>query len=106
MNADPDPEEEPSDLETPPAEPDDLSDLDYADIPCTDDGSDLSDGDPSDDRRWDAFIPDEDQRDPAPEPGDFWIENGDESDHAQARAGVNALYGDWPDVGFPSSLLL
>ncbi len=27
-----------------------------------------------DDDRWDAFLPDDDQRDPLPEPGDFWIE--------------------------------
>ena len=38
-----------------------------------DDPSDLDDYDPSiDDDRWDVFIPDDDERDPRPEPGDFW----------------------------------
>ena len=36
--------------------------------------SDGGDGD-GDDLRWDAFIPDDDERDPEPDPGDFWIEN-------------------------------
>lgn len=27
-----------------------------------------------DDRHWDAFLPDDDQFDPLPEPGDFWFE--------------------------------
>ncbi len=26
------------------------------------------------DSAWDVFIPDDDERDPQPEPGDFWIE--------------------------------
>ena len=69
MNADlPD---EPSDLEPEPIEPNDASDLDYEDVPCTD--GDGLEGD--DDSRWDAFIPDEDEWDPQPDPGDFWIEN-------------------------------
>jgi hypothetical protein len=37
---------------------------------------DLPDGD---DAYWDVFIPDEDERDPLPEPGDFWIEESQES---------------------------
>jgi hypothetical protein len=57
--------DEPSELDVEPAEPDDASDLDYEDVPCTDDG---------DDSRWEAFIPDEDEWDPQPDPGDFWIE--------------------------------
>ena len=28
---------------------------------------------PEDDR-WDAFLPDDDQHDPLPEPGDFWVD--------------------------------
>ena len=28
----------------------------------------------ADDERWDIFLPDDDQLDPLPEPGDFWIE--------------------------------
>ena len=62
--------EEPSDLEPEPAEPDEASDLDFADMPCTDD----IDGDDGDDTRWEAFIPDEGETDPEPDPGDFWIE--------------------------------
>jgi len=27
------------------------------------------------DEMWDALLPDEDQLDPQPEPGDFWIED-------------------------------
>ena len=27
-----------------------------------------------DDDSWDAFLPDDDELDPAPEPGDFWME--------------------------------
>jgi hypothetical protein len=29
---------------------------------------------PDDDSQWDVFIPDDDEIDPLPEPGDFWIE--------------------------------
>jgi hypothetical protein len=47
-----------------PDEPDDFGDLDDQDMPCTDHG----------DSCWDAFIPDDDERDPEPDPGDFWIE--------------------------------
>ncbi len=61
--------EEPSDLEIEPAEPEDQSDLDFSDMPCTDDGGG------SDDSRWEAFIPDDDESDPQPDPGDFWVEN-------------------------------
>ena len=42
-------------------EPDDDTDLDDFNLPCTDE-----------DARWDVFIPDDDERDPLPEPGDFW----------------------------------
>jgi hypothetical protein len=49
---------------TPLEEPDEPSDLDDIDVPCTDDDS-----------RWDAFIPDDDERDPLPDVGDVWIEN-------------------------------
>jgi hypothetical protein len=31
-----------------------------------------------DDSHWDVFIPDDDEIDPLPEPGDFWIEPEDE----------------------------
>ena len=27
-----------------------------------------------DEEQWEAFLPDDDTRDPIPEPGDFWIE--------------------------------
>jgi hypothetical protein len=57
--------EEPSDLEPDAPEPLDASDLEFPELPCTDE----------DDASWDAFIPDDDERDPAPERGDFWIDN-------------------------------
>lgn len=70
------PHDEPSDLEISPTEPEDSSeldssDLDYEEMPCTDDGHD-------NDSQWEAFIPDDDQRDPEPDPGDFWMENGNQ----------------------------
>jgi hypothetical protein len=52
--------------ETAPTELEEPSDLDFDDVPCTDD---------DDESRWEAFIPDEDEWDPAPDPGDFWIES-------------------------------
>jgi hypothetical protein len=74
MNPDALPDEpselEPIDFQPDPEEPPDASDLDFTDMPCTDAGS--GDGDES---QWEAFIPDEDEWDPEPNPGDFWIEN-------------------------------
>jgi hypothetical protein len=32
---------------------------------------------PDDDSHWDVFVPDDDELDPLPEPGDFWIEPDD-----------------------------
>jgi hypothetical protein len=29
---------------------------------------------PDDDSHWDVFLPDDDEVDPVPDPGDFWIE--------------------------------
>jgi hypothetical protein len=57
---------EPNPTDTDPAneEPDDASDLDFDDMPCTDDGDD--------DAWWEVFLPDEDECDPDPDPGDFW----------------------------------
>jgi hypothetical protein len=68
MNANAMPEE-PSDLEAEPIEPTEPSDLDCEDMPCTDDAGE------DDDSRWDVFIPDDDELDPQPDVGDFWIEN-------------------------------
>ena len=51
----------PTDSPDPLEEPDEDTDLDEFDLPCTDD-----------DGRWDVFIPDDDERDPLPEAGDFW----------------------------------
>ena len=58
--------EEPTDLE--PDGPTEPSDFEYVDIPCTDEDS-----------RWDVFLPDDDERDPQPDAGDFWFEANDES---------------------------
>jgi len=41
----------------------------------TDDTSELDEIDP-DDHRWNAFIPDDDECDPQPEYGDFWVYDG------------------------------
>jgi hypothetical protein len=49
------------DVAEPPAS-EDASDLEFEELPCTDDDS-----------HWEAFIPDEDERDPEPDPGDFWM---------------------------------
>ena len=49
-------------------EPSEDSDLDAEELPCTDE----------DESHWDAFIPDEDERDPEPEAGDFWMEWNEE----------------------------
>ena len=38
-----------------------------------------------DEDHWDAFLPDDDQRDPLPEPGDFWIES-DQRGHPESAA--------------------
>jgi hypothetical protein len=53
---------------------DEFIDLDEFDLPWADDG----------DPRWDVFIPDDDERDPLPQPGDFWIDSG--SDFAGRNA--------------------
>ena len=43
-------------------------DLDFVEMPCTDGSCPTGD---EDDARWEAFIPDEDEWDPQPDPGDF-----------------------------------
>jgi len=63
---------EPTDLDPVTTEPEDASDLDYDDLP--DDGVPCTDDD-VDDAQWEAFIPDEDERDPWPDPDDFWLES-------------------------------
>jgi hypothetical protein len=58
-----------------PLEPDELA-------PATIDPSDEESLDtPSmdDDPNWDVFIPDDDECDPLPEPGDFWIDTSQQS---------------------------
>jgi hypothetical protein len=52
-------------LEPDPADPPDSDGWEFEELPCTD----------ADDADWDAFLPDDDERDPEPEPGDFWIES-------------------------------
>jgi len=51
---------------SPEEEPDDSSDLDDADLM------------PDDDARWDVFIPDDDEFDPAPDLNDFWFDDDDD----------------------------
>jgi hypothetical protein len=51
----------PSDVPEPPDGPDEASDLDDFDVPCTD----------ADDESWEVFIADDDERDPLPDLGDF-----------------------------------
>lgn len=57
--------DEPSDLEPELDDPSDLSGLEFPEFPCTD----------QDDAAWEAFIPDDDERNPQPDVGDFWIES-------------------------------
>lgn len=57
--------EEPSDLDRELERPDDESDLEYPELPCTDE----------DDASWEAFVPEDDGWETDPEPGDFWIED-------------------------------
>ena len=57
--------DEPSEFDPEDDEPTELSDLEFPEMPCTDE----------DDAPWEAFIPDEGQWDPEPERGDFWIED-------------------------------
>ena len=50
------------------------------DLPDDDpDDSDLEDFPDLDDSHWEAFVPDDDECDPEPEPGDFWTEVNDEA---------------------------
>ncbi len=50
---------------------DDVPDLPADDCPDDQDSTPLE----FDDGPWEAFLPDDDQSDPLPEPGDFWIES-------------------------------
>jgi hypothetical protein len=63
--AGPNPHDDPPPLE-PPGEPDERAEPDEFEVPCTDDAP------------WEVFIADDDD-DPLPEPGDFWIDDPDES---------------------------
>lgn len=63
--------EEPSVVEPRPEEP---SDWDPTDLPDPVPGKPGSRVPADDDSNWDVFIPEDDERDPLPEPGDFWIE--------------------------------
>lgn len=45
-----------------------------AEEPVEPDDPEFEDLPHQDDARWDVFLPDDDQRDPQPEPGDFWTE--------------------------------
>jgi hypothetical protein len=49
-------------------------DVEIDETPTDDDSSELDEIDP-DDPRWDAFIADDDERDPQPDYGDFWPED-------------------------------
>jgi len=72
MNADllPESPRDPEDPSEPDSwdEPDEDTDLDYVEMPCTDGVCPTGE---EDDERWEAFIPDEDEWDPQPDPGDF-----------------------------------
>lgn len=57
--------DEPSDLEPAAEEPSNLSDLEFPGPPFADE----------DEAPWEAFIPDDDELDPQPEAGDFWIDS-------------------------------
>ena len=57
----------------------------WASEPDADDLADLVPTDPRDER-WDAMFPDDDLYEPAPEPGDFWIDADGEEDCAMPLA--------------------
>lgn len=61
--------DEPSDLDLGPNDPREPSDLEFTDIPCTDAGGDV------DESQWEAFLPEDDEWDPLPAPGDFWVDD-------------------------------
>jgi hypothetical protein len=66
----------------------DSTDLDYVEMPCTDGVIPEED-----DRRWEVFVPDEDEWDPQPGPGDFQTMSTDavfsrSSDSAAFRSGA------------------
>lgn len=65
----------------PPGQPDDPDDEpDDLEPELTDPGGpEVDDPLANDDSYWDVFIPDDDQCDPLPEPGDFWMEESQES---------------------------
>jgi hypothetical protein len=98
---------DPTDHDPTTADPDDASDLDdvpYDDVPCTDDGDD--------DPRWEAFIADEDECDPWPDPGDFWLEGRQENETATLADKlidhtIRCLHGCFsPSIGCPSPCLV
>ena len=43
-----------------------------------------------DDDPWDAFLVDDDERDPMPEPGDFWPDDDAQDTDANSRASFTA----------------
>jgi hypothetical protein len=53
---------------SPPSQPPDEHDQSPAD-------ADVDSFPPDDDSRWDVFVPDDDEIDPLPEPGDFWLDD-------------------------------
>ncbi len=53
----------PHELDSPATEPEEPSEPEELDLPHD-----------NDDAHWEVFIPDDDECDPWPEPGDFWIE--------------------------------
>jgi hypothetical protein len=46
---------------------------------------------PDDDSHWDVFIPDDDEIDPLPDPGDFWVEPEDQQGARSMERGVSEL---------------
>lgn len=60
---------EPSDLQPSPDKPSEPSDWESVDVPGF-----AQQAPADDDSNWDVFLPDEEDEDPLPAPGDFWIE--------------------------------
>jgi hypothetical protein len=58
---------------------------------------------PDDDSHWDVFIPDDDEIDPLPDPGDFWVEPDDQQGDVGAASRVALLTRSRPRLGRPTS---
>jgi hypothetical protein len=96
----PPPPDDASDLDASDLDVSDLDDVPYDDVPCTDGSDDY------DDAQWETFVPDEDERDPLPDPGDFWVEgNQDKETGRQGDMERGTVVGNRFVAPFPTLLV-